>query len=147
VRSADEADEAERADAGGGRELVEGDVPIRPFCEVLAREAERRALGADEGRSRRTHRGRPVDERAQPAGEELIALEPRGGRLERAREGGVVDHRLGEGDGGERALSSSTASRARSATSTTVRPDVHGSQSTAVPACAACSVPMRSAPR
>ena len=77
---AEEADEAELADAGGGGELVEADVPLRPVGEVVAGQAERPVVAGAERLIAAGGRVESARSAREPIGEPFVALEPGGGR-------------------------------------------------------------------
>ena len=105
---AEEADEAELADPGGGGELVKANVALRPVGKVVPRQAQRLVVAKAERRSPWAAGRGALDQGAQPFSEPFVALEPGGGRLhggvqcqEVTGEPGVGDHGLGEGNVGQ----------------------------------------------
>ena len=79
---AEEADEAEFADSGGGGELVEADIAFGPVSEVVPRQAQRLVVAGAERRSPRAAGWGTVDQGAQPICQPFVALEPGGGSLQ-----------------------------------------------------------------
>jgi hypothetical protein len=140
---AEEADEAELADPGGGGELVEADVAFGLVGEEVPGQAQRLVAAGAKRRSSWAGVWGAVDQGAQPLGESSVTLEPGGGRLQGGAQCQEVTGEPGsEITGSGKATSARTLTSpspaiwARPATSTTMSRAVHGRASRAAPACA-----------
>ena len=81
---AEEADKAELADAGGGGELFEADVALRPITEILIGCAKRLVVTRAKRRSLRADGIRALEQRMQPLNQLLVALKSRCGGHQRS---------------------------------------------------------------